>query len=218
VPDSELTVPWPEDGTEIERLLRLTDHLGAARAGLHLDFPVGDDERSGVAARWPQLSAGTPYVCLHAGSQLPSRRWPAERFAEVGDALAAQGCIIVLTGAASEAPIVEQVRRAMHASAIDACGRTTLFELGALIERSRLVVCNDTGLSHIAAALQVPSVVISSGADVQRWSPLDAGRHQVLAHDVACRPCAFRVCPYGHECALGVPVADVTGAAVELLA
>jgi ADP-heptose:LPS heptosyltransferase len=69
----------------------------------------------------------------------------------------------VLTGTSAETRIAQQVRAAMRRPALDLCGRTMLFELGALVEHARLVVCNDTGISHIAAALGTPSVVVSSG-------------------------------------------------------
>jgi ADP-heptose:LPS heptosyltransferase len=79
------------------------------------------------------------------------------------------------------------------------------------------VVCNDTGMSHVAAAVDAPSVVISSGADARRWRPLDEERHRMLWHDVHCRPCAHRFCPTAHECALGVGVGAVMAEAQRLL-
>jgi hypothetical protein len=57
--------------------------------------------------------------------------------------------------------------------------------------------------------LRTPSVIIACGSDPARWAPLDHGLHRVLAHDVACRPCAHRECPIGHPCALGVSVRNV---------
>src|SRR5258708_2241364 len=81
--------------------------------------------------------------------------------------------------------------------------------LAALVGRSRLVVCNDTGLSHVAAAMRTPSVVIASGSDTHRWAPLDHERHRVLADYPPCRPCSFRECPYGHPCALAIDAQQV---------
>jgi ADP-heptose:LPS heptosyltransferase len=206
--DAALFTPWPETGHEIERLLALTDHLGLPRRGLALEFPVTDADRAELRAVWPAVSHER-YVCLHAGSQLPSRRWDPRRFAEVGDAIARRGRTVVLTGAGSEAALVAQVRNAMREPAIDLCGRTSLWTLGALVEGAEAVVCNDTGLSHIAAALRRPSVVIACGSDTRRWAPLDRERHRVLAHDLPCRPCAHRVCPTGHECAAAIGVGPV---------
>ena len=123
----------------------------------------------------------------------------------------------MLTGTPDEAPLIRTVRQHMRSAALDLSGRTTLWTLGALLERARLLVCKDTGVQHVAAALGTPSVAVSSGADVARWAPLDATRHRVLWADAACRPCGHRECPTGHECALGVSVDEVAVAALAAL-
>ena len=215
--EPSLHVAWPEQGHEIERMLRLTDHLGLKRQGLQLDFPVAPEDLLSLRAKVPELDLAQPFVCVHAGAQLPSRQWMPERFAQVADQLAALGHRVVLTGTAAEAPLVAQVRQHMAEPALDLSGRTTLFELGALIQNAALLVANDTGVSHIAAALRTPSVVVSSGADVARWAPLDAKRHQVLWADAPCRPCGHRVCPYQHECAAAVTVDQVSALARQRL-
>jgi ADP-heptose:LPS heptosyltransferase len=206
--DAGLFAPWPDTGHEVERLLVLTDHLGLPRRGLELDFPVTEADRAELLQVWPDAQRDR-YVCVHAGSQLPSRRWDPNRFAEVADAIARSGRTVVLTGAGSEAALVAQVRAAMREPSVDLSGRTSLWTLGALVEGAEAVVCNDTGLSHIAAALRRPSVVIACGSDTRRWAPLDRARHRVLAHELPCRPCAHRVCPTGHECAAAIGVQAV---------
>jgi ADP-heptose:LPS heptosyltransferase len=216
VPEPAWFTPWP-GGHEIERLLALVDALGLPRCGTALEFPLRDADRAELAAMWP-ASGSTPYVCVHPGAQLPSRRWPPERFAAVADDLAGCGLAVVLTGTQGEAALVAQVERAMRRPAVDLAGRTTLWTLGALVERARLVVCNDTGISHIAAALGTPSVVVSSGADVERWAPIDRRRHTVLWQSVPCRPCSFERCPYGHECATAITPAMVLEAAHRAIA
>jgi ADP-heptose:LPS heptosyltransferase len=97
----------------------------------------------------------------------------------------------------------------MREPARDLAGCTTLGGLAALIARARLLVCNDTGVSHIAAAMRTPSVVIACGSDPKRWAPLDRELHRVLSHPVPCRPCAYAECPIGHGCALGIAARDV---------
>jgi ADP-heptose:LPS heptosyltransferase len=93
-----------------------------------------------------------------------------------------------------------------------------LWTLGALIESARLLVCNDTGVSHVAAALGTPSVVVSLGAEVARWAPLDARLHRVLWQPMDCRPCAHAHCPVGHGCSTQLTVARVAEAVLESLA
>lgn len=203
---------WPQQGHEIERLLALTDHLGLPRQGLALDFPLREDDHAQARALLAPLPAGAAYAVVHAGAQLPSRRWAPARFAAVARQLAGQGLQIVLTGGAAEAVLTHTLAQAIGGPCLDLAGRTSLWTLGALVDGATCVVCNDTGISHIAAARGRPSVVVSSGADVRRWAPLDAERHRVLAHDLPCRPCAHAVCPYDHGCARAISVPQVLAA------
>ncbi len=121
-----------------------------------------------------------PFAVVHPGASVQERRWPAERFAAVADTLADEGFDIVLTGVAAEREIIERVRVNMRHDALDLSGQTDLGTLGALVSRARLVICNDTGISHVAAALRTPSVVISSGENPARWAPINRRLHRVL--------------------------------------
>jgi ADP-heptose:LPS heptosyltransferase len=215
--DPALHAPWPTEGREVERLLALTDHLGVARQGTQLEFPVHDDDRAALSSLWPGARARRSWVCLHPGAQLPSRRWPPERFAAIGDRLAALGHEVLVTGTAAEAPLADAVCHAMQAPARSLAGATSLWTLGALIEGASLLVCNDTGVSHVAAALGTPSVVVSLGADVSRWAPADTTRHRVLWRPMPCRPCGHADCPTGHGCATGLTVAEVARAVADSL-
>ncbi|APA89854.1 glycosyltransferase family 9 protein (plasmid) [Paraburkholderia sprentiae WSM5005] len=203
-------IDWPDALPEPERYLALMSALGAAAHDRRLSFPLTApdlDEYSALRASHGIEEARL--VLLHPGSQLPSRRWPAERFAAVADRLAADGWQIAITGTAAEAPLTCAVLGAMSAPALHLAGATSLGGLAALVAHARLVVCNDTGISHIAAAVATASVVVACGSDTRRWAPLDHARHRVLADYPACRPCMFRDCPYGHPCALNVGVDEV---------
>jgi ADP-heptose:LPS heptosyltransferase len=153
---------------------------------------------------------------LHPGARLASRRWPVERFANVADGLAEQGLRVVITGTSAEYSIAEQVVASMRAPAINLTGATDLGMFAALLSEARLLVCNDTGASHVAAATRTPSIVVCAGSDPERWAPLDAERHHVLAHPVICRPCAHDQCPFDHPCALAV-TADAVMARARIL-
>ena len=207
--EAERWAPWPEQGSEIERLLALIDYLELPRAGTELEFPLVPGDAAALADTWPGVRRTASYVCVHAGAQLASRRWPASRYAAVADALARDGRTVVLTGSAEEAPLAAEIAARMQEPAVDLVGRTTLWTLGALIDGAEFVVCNDTGISHVAAALGCPSVVVSCGADVARWAPLDRERHRVLWQPMACRPCAHAICPYDHGCATAIDVPSV---------
>jgi ADP-heptose:LPS heptosyltransferase len=87
-------------------------------------------------------------VPVHGGAQLPSRRWPVERFASMAQALADEGWQIALTGSAGEAPLTAMLARMISGPSVDLAGATTLGGLAALVKQVQLIVCNDTGLSR----------------------------------------------------------------------
>ncbi|MGS5087010.1 glycosyltransferase family 9 protein [Hydrogenophaga sp. A37] len=210
--DETRFVPWPTEGHEIERLLAVTDRLGLPRCGLQPDWPLQPEDRRRARALLP--FAGR-FAIVHAGSQLPSRRWLPERFAAVANRLAEQGLAIVLTGSAGERELTRAVaERIGSGRVVDLAGRTNLWTLGGLVAEAQLLVGNDTGLTHIAAALGTPSVVVACGSEVARWAPLDAARHPVFWHPLHCRPCGHRCCPTGHECAHAVAMEPVAQAAL----
>lgn len=173
--------PYPEGEHEIRIWLRLAEKLGAEPQGEHLEFPVTEAEREQFAAfRAANGLEDAPYVILHTGARDEARRWPTEKFAAVGDALAERGLRVVLTGSVSEQPLSEAVEQRMAAPALNAAGKTDLGTLALLIANARVLVSNDTSVSHIAAAFATPSVVLFSTSDPQRWRPLNQNLHRGL--------------------------------------
>lgn len=209
---------WPDELPEPQRYLALMRAIGLCAADDALWFPLSAHDRCEYSAL-EALHGIEPerLVLLHPGAQLPSRRWPATRFAGVADALSAHGWQIAITGTSSETAVTAAVLGAMSEPALNLAGATSLGGLAALVAQARLVVCNDTGISHVAAAMRTPSTVIASGSDTRRWAPLDRERHRVLADHPPCRPCSFRFCPYGHTCALNIGVDRVVATALDQL-
>ncbi|MEN6450265.1 MAG: glycosyltransferase family 9 protein [Thermoguttaceae bacterium] len=217
-PDRDTFLPYPDAEPEVRRHLRLMKFLGVPLQGEDLEFPLTDADRNGLAAI-PDAATLQPkqYVCIHPGARYASRRWTPEGFAQVGDALTAAGYAIVLTGSAAESPLTQAVATTMQGPSLDMAGRTSLGVLGALIEKSRLVVTNDTGVSHLAAALKTPSVVVVLGSDPARWAPLDGRRHRVVMQPVDCRPCPAPTCPIGMPCATSLAPDVVIRSAMALM-
>lgn len=217
-PDAETYLPYPENVPEVWRHLRLMQHLGIPLAGDELELPIfAADRREFGQLAEAVLLHDSPYVCIHPGARYLSRRWPAERYAQVGDLLVAEGYRVVITGAASEAPLADAVSQAMTQPHLNLAGKTTLGTLAVLLQGTRLLISNDTGVSHVAAALKVPSVVVVTGSDPQRWAPLNRQLHQLVMRPMECRPCEHRVCPIGFGCAEQVTVRDVADKALEML-
>ncbi|HWO73046.1 MAG TPA: glycosyltransferase family 9 protein, partial [Dehalococcoidia bacterium] len=136
---------------------------------------------------------------------------------------------VLLTGEAADRPLAEAVAAAMEREAEVLCGRTTLGSLALVLSKSRLLVTNDTGVSHIAAALRVPSVVLFLHSDPERWAPLDRERHLVLVgetavqnsclHDLGGHRCLADGCRFGGGTTGGRPILpdEVVRAALSLL-
>jgi ADP-heptose:LPS heptosyltransferase len=182
-PDCDRFFAYPEQEPEVWRHLRLLEFLGVPLQGDELEFPIWQSD-------WQDLQkiASTcdlwdkPYICIHPGASIAERRWAYQHFATVADSLAAQGLQVVLTGTASEAELTQAVAQTMQFPAINLAGQTSLGTIAALLQRSRLLICNDTGISHLAAALQVNSVVIFTNSDPLRWAPLNRDRHRVVGN------------------------------------
>lgn len=217
-PDEESFFPYPDELPEVHRHLALMEFLGVGGCGDHLEFPLRPSDHDELD-RLPEAKVlgRHNYVCIHPGARYQSRRWGARKFAAVGDALAHGGLQVVVTGSAAEADLAAEVVTAMSASAINLAGRTTLGALAALLADARLLISNDTGVSHVAAGLQVPSVVIVTGSDPNRWAPLDRKLHPTVSHPVDCQPCEHVACPIGHPCATELAPQRVLGVAERLL-
>jgi ADP-heptose:LPS heptosyltransferase len=209
--DDMTLVPWPGAGSEIERLRDLPRALGWPDTGdrLELDVPTRDLAHWRSAA--PQL-AGRRFACVHPGARFPSRRWSADAFAAVVDGLAARGLAVAVTGTEAERAVTAGVITRVRCRTTDLTGQLPLGAFCAAIRDAALLVSNDTGASHVAAAVGTPSVVVSSGSDVARWAPHDRLRHRVLWHDTPCRPCMHDICPTSHECAAGITSSSVLDA------
>src|SRR5215211_7739596 len=154
--DPAAWAPYPEDEHEILRHLRLLAHLGAEPDGDHLTFPIRAEDRKAAARLTSDAGLRSPFALLHPGATSPSRRWPHDRFAAVADALVARGLHVALIGTRAERPAA----RRGAAPCVDLRGRTELGCVAALIERAAIVVGNDSGPAHLAAALGTHSVTI----------------------------------------------------------
>jgi ADP-heptose:LPS heptosyltransferase len=167
---------------EVRRHLYLMQWLGAPIESEALAFPILEaEEREWAEVRRAAALDRATYACLHAGARDPARRWPVPAFVAVADALAARGLKVVLTGdGTEERELAAAIASACAGPVVDLSGRTSLGALGAAIRDARLLVCNDTGVSHLAAGVRTPSVVVFRTTDPARWAPLDRQLHRVV--------------------------------------
>ncbi len=200
--DLATSVPYPEHLHEVDRHLHLMAHLGAPAQGGELELPVTAQEEDAHRRLLAEehLEPGT-YALLHPGATSPSRRWPLERLAAVADGLAARGLHVAVTGVPSERPLVDGLRALARAPTRDLCGRTSLGGAAALVRDARLLVANDTGIAHVAAAVGTPSVTAFLSGDPRRFGSRDPQRHRIARVQVECNPCPHLTCPIDHRCA-----------------
>jgi len=177
---NEWMMKYPDHGHEITRHLALMAHLGIEnRTGTALEFPIleqdiADLRKSGFGL--PEKS----YVCVHPGSRGSWRQWPPQHFAALADSCAREGYYVVITGTEGERELALEVAAHMQDEPIILSGKTSLGGVAALISRAHLLIANCTGVSHLAAALRIPSVVISMDGAPERWGPLDKYLHRTV--------------------------------------
>lgn len=217
-PDRERFMSDHGNASETERCLRLMEFLGIPSKGDHLEFPLtgGDREDLRLLPGMENLKPHS-YVCIHPGARFASRRWPLEKFAFVARRLIERGMKVVITGSADEGPIAGAVSRLIGKPHVNLAGRTRLGTLAALFEKAGLLISNDTGVSLIADALDVPGVVIAAGSDPFRRRPSERRNRRTVLYPVDCRPCSFLNCPIGHPCAERVSPEAILEQAEELL-
>jgi heptosyltransferase-2 len=137
-------------------------------------------------------------VILCPGAEYgPAKRWPAERYGALAAALAARGAQVFLLGSANDAPVCDAVVQASDGAARSLAGQTTLDQAIALIAAADIVVSNDSGLMHVAAALDRPQVALFGSSSPVHTPPRSA-RARVVWLRPECSPCFARVCPLGH--------------------
>jgi len=177
--DSNLFIEYPDNIYEVERHLLLMQHVGIPSTGTHLEFPITEKDQEDFKNLLLPLFEKT-YICVHPGSRGAGRQWPPAYFAALGDYCIERGFTVVLTGVSDEIDITKEVQKCMKHKAIDLTGKTSLGAVAVLIKNAFMLISNCTGVSHIAAALETPSVVVSLDGEPKRWAPANKTLHRVI--------------------------------------
>ena len=218
-----LTDPVPRDQDvlrthRVHTLQRLLEPLGVA--------PVPDPPRLAKVAeaveRAGEMIGGHrggdgPLIAFNPGANYGSaKQWPEERYSSLGRKLIAQhGARIVLVGGPGDRDVCDRIHHEIGANTVlDLSGQTTIPELAEVLRRCELVVSNDTGAMHVAAAVECPVLAVFGSTDPLLTAPFGEG-HTVLREPVDCAPCQLRTCPIDHRCMTRIKVADVLAACEE---
>jgi lipopolysaccharide heptosyltransferase II len=204
---------------ETARQLALVASVGLRTADERLRFAVGEPARRALAAalRRAGLEPQQRYFVVHPGATAASRRYPAPFFGAAADLLSRRsGRVAVFSGDRGEQGLIDEARRSMEEPSWSVGGMLDLGQVGALIAGADLLVSNNSGPVHIAAALGTPVVDVYALTNPQHTPWRVPAR--VLTHDVPCRHCLKSVCPQRHhECLVRIDPARVAAAGLELL-
>jgi ADP-heptose:LPS heptosyltransferase len=205
---------------EVERGLDLVSAVGMGTRDDRLVLCVPDDTHEEITGL---VGDQHPLIVVHPGCSMPARTYPWEQYVEVVDTLVRDlGAGVVLTGADDERPLVDailaHVKPWTRAQVTSAACSLAFPVFCALIEAADVVVTNNTGPMHMAAALGTPVVALFALTNPpEQWGPWKVP-HRMLWHEVPCRLCYSRVCPTTHDCLSEVRPRQVVEAVADLLA
>lgn len=169
--------------------------------------------------RWAKETLGVaPMVAINPGAAYGSaKRWLPERFAAVADGLAHEfGLQVVLTGGPGETEIGRVIEHSMETPALNLIGQTSVRQLMTVLANCQLVITNDSGPMHVAAAFDVPVVAVFGPTDHTTTSPRSQN-YRIVRKPTDCAPCLLRQCPTDHRCMRAIFPEDVLDAAREVL-
>lgn len=219
-PPLDKSLPFGELHNRRLQLLELATLAGVQTPLLEAGLAITPADLNEAARLLPH--SGPSLVILQPGASDPRRRWSAENFARVGDALATSGMTIAVNGTPDECHIVSCVISAMKHQAIDLTGKLSLGGLCGLLAQCRLLVSNDTGPLHLATALGVPAVGIYWLSNLLESQPLQQRLHRAAwATATACPECGMdnlrQRCPHQRSFVDQISVDEVLALAYELM-
>jgi heptosyltransferase I len=212
-------VPVPQlEMHAVDRYLLVAKVVGAVEFGapeFRFRLPQTDYEEVDRLLSRSGVMPGTSWVALNVSARWPTKRWPAASFAEVADRLLQEGYgAVVMIGGPDECADVAAVSGMMKTPAVDLSGATTVGLLPALLSRAALLITNDSGPMHIAAAVGTPLVAMFGPTSAVRTGPYGMGQSVLTGH-VPCSPCFSRTCHNSShlECLRAVSPEQVLAAA-----
>ncbi len=218
--------PVPTTAHQIHDYLHLAASLGADPTPLAPQLFVTKSEIDSVIEKFQlagALADDRPVLALNPGAEYgPAKRWPAERFGAAAAAIQKRtGCLWLIVGGPKDSGFAAQIMDAAgHPSRMrDLAGRTSLRELCVLLKVSRVLLTNDTGPMHVAAAMGTPVVVPFGATSPDLTGPGWPGdtRHRLLTAEVPCSPCFLRQCPTDSRCMKGITVERVVDAVLGVI-
>jgi heptosyltransferase-2 len=186
----------------VQRYAALAGPLPATLPLPHLSSSIQQQQTARLALNLPLDAA--PVIFCPGAEYGPAKRWPAQHFAALARLVATPQNPVWLIGSAKDAAVGDEIAAATEGAALNLCGRSTLEQAIDLIASARCVVSNDSGLMHVAAALERPLVALY-GSSSPAYTPPLSSKAAIVSRNLPCSPCFKRECPLGHfDCMNGI--------------
>lgn len=217
-----------ESAHQMHDYLHLVAALGANPAPLPPQLAVTPGEMKAVAQKFnltSQFTNDRPLFGLNPGAEYgPAKRWPPDRFiAAAREIQKRTNCVWLIFGGKADVVLANEIESAISAkapAAVNLAGQTSLRELCAVMKLCRVVLTNDTGPMHVAAAVGTPVVVPFGSTSPELTGPVSSSRvrHYLVKSDAVCSPCFLRECPIDFRCMAGITIERVVEAVLKAAA
>jgi heptosyltransferase II len=214
--------PIPTSAHQLHEYLHLIGALGASPEPVPPCLVITAAEEAATARKFGLIDAlkdARPILGLNPGAEYGSaKRWPAEKFVAAANGIQKRtNCGWVILGGKGDVELADKIANGVPA-ATNLAGNTSLRELMALLKLCRVLLTNDTGPMHVAAALGTPVVVPFGSTSPELTGPGLPGdpRHRLVKSDAPCAPCFLRECPIDFRCMQGLSVERVTAAVLDV--
>ena len=199
---------------EVVRLIHAIEACGITAQEPRFPLPLTEQHASAVDAVVNGFApSGATLVAIAPGAKRSTNRWPLDRYARVAEVLSTRGFLVLLIGSVGDRESCDWIASKMGKRALNLAGRLSVLESCEALRRCAFVVCNDSGVQHMAAAVSTPCISIFSDRDMRgKWRPYGP-RHMVLQKDVPCHTCYLEECPHDNLCVKLVEVSEVLEAA-----
>lgn len=199
--------------------LEMVKALGCISVGreMHMETKINLTDARNVLHKFVPEDAGKKIIGIAPGATYgPAKKWFPERFAEVADTLAEKySARVIIMGGKSDGDVAQEVVKLARTKLINLSGKTTLREAVYLISQCRVFISNDSGLMHIAGALNIPTVAIFGSTNPVTTAPV-GNKSVIVRHEVSCSPCLKKTCPIDFRCMKMISVEDVLQVAEDM--
>lgn len=202
----------PKDLHRVEHFLGLARAVGIEPKSKNYEFFISEDDKKKArdVLKQGRIRDDSDFIVINAGGNWDLKRWPAEDFARLGDEIFnGLGTKVVLSGAEKDMKLCKYIRGLMKTKPVLLCGKTDLKTLGAVFQRAKLVISNDSGPMHIAVGVKTPVIALFGPTSPRVTGPYGDGKFKILQNEVDCEVPCYKLSCKDNRCMKAIKVEDV---------